>query len=269
MIFTQTLLFSLFGAAALAADEEAAPLRRLRQQTLHIPDLFEMADTEHADEWDEPAKKNTAQKLYEMDVFERLLQSDGSLSFSMPPTAPTPVVPTPIVPPPVKAPIVPPPVKAPIVPPPVKAPTGVVPTPVAIPTVVVVPTPVAVPVDTTCPYYPACAAMGLVGDCCPTPDGVFLDCCTATPPVMSPTVIITPPVAPTPVITPPIAPTVITPPVAPTIVSPVAAPKSKTGSMSSGSMSSTPTSGGGVVTPVSSPAATPKSKDSGMRRQRK
>jgi hypothetical protein len=28
-----------------------------------------------------------------------------------------------------------------------------------------------------CSLKPACAALGLSGDCCPTTDGVFLDCC--------------------------------------------------------------------------------------------
>jgi hypothetical protein len=281
MKFTRTFLFSLFGAAALAADEETVPLRRLRQQALHIPDLFEMAETKKAAEWYELGRlmknRNAAQKLYEMDVFERLLQSDSmSLSFSMPPTAPTPVVPTPIMTPPVKAPIMMPPVKAPLPMPPAKAPLPMPPVKAPLPmppakaplpmppvkapggippTVVVVPTPVTVPVDYSCPSYPACAAMGLVGDCCPTRDGVFLDCCTATPPVMAPTIIVTPPVAPTVIVTPPVAPVpVFSPPVAPTAVapvpgSPVAAPKSKTGSMSMSPSSP------GVVSPVGEPTS--------------
>jgi hypothetical protein len=31
-----------------------------------------------------------------------------------------------------------------------------------------------------CSAYPACAAAGLVNDCCPTSDNVFLGCCAVT-----------------------------------------------------------------------------------------
>ena len=247
------MLLAVCVTTTTAVEDEKLPLRRLRQQTLHIPDLFEMStDKSEKNEWyDAKAtasssqnlmnsrRRNAArQQLSEMDVFARLLQSDSSLSLSMP-TAPTPVVPTPMVVPTPKAPYVPP--TAPVVPPP--APTILVPptapvVPPPAPTILLPPT-APVPVATSCPVYPVCASLGLIGECCPTTEGIVLDCCSGIVPAPNSSPVVAPSTpgtlepAPTP------------------IVAPTPTSKTKEG-MSTGSMSKVPTSKIGVESPSSS-----------------
>ena len=272
MKFTNSLMLLVACVTTTAAvEDEKLPLRRLRQQTLHIPDLFEMSsDKNEKNEWDDAnsaasssqnlmnSRRRTVaqQQLSEMDVFARLLQSDSSLSLSMP-NAPTPVVPTPMVVPTPKGPVVTPkgPVaptpKGPVVPPP--APVVPPPAPVNPAPTIVAPTPTApAPVATSCPVYPVCASLGLTGECCPTTEGIILDCCSgivpapATSPVSSPTGPGTVEPAPT-------------TPVA--VVAPTPSSKTKDGSMSkapssSGSMSQvTSPSSSGSMSKVTSPAS--------------
>ena len=247
------MLLAVCVTTSAAVEDEKVPLRRLRQQTVHIPDLFEMStDTSEKNEWTASSSRNAMnshrrQQLSEMDVFARLLQSDSSLSLSMPAPvpanvpAPVPAVPTPMV--------VPTPGVVPTVPPP--APTILAPTPTA-----------PVPVATSCPVYPVCASLGLTGECCPTTEGIFLDCCSgivpapsAPAPVTGPSVpgMVAPATAPSPVAV--IAPTPTTKtkqgmssPTSPGVEAPSG---SMSGSMSGGSMNS-PTSPGGVESPSGS-----------------
>ena len=38
--------------------------------------------------------------------------------------------------------------------------------------------------DSECKVNKRCAKLGIVGDCCPTPEGVYLDCCDAVSPAV-------------------------------------------------------------------------------------
>lgn len=91
--------------------------------------------------------------------------------------------------------------------------------------------------DASCSLYPACAALNLKGDCCPTEENVFLKCCTAVPPP-------TPNPSPSPVIAPVTDQPTVSPTQKPSTEFPTASPtKSPTTKAPTNEPTSDPTKG--------------------------
>ena len=131
--------------------------------------------------------------------------------------------------------------------PPSPPPSSFSPPPLSVPGTVV-------PLTSSCTSHPACAAIPLAGDCCPTATGVSLSCCSELPLPWSPSPPPSPPTAPMPPPSPP-PPLSPMPPLSPPPPSPSPPPPSPpppSPSPPPSSFSPPPLSVPGIVVPLTS-----------------